>query len=177
MGRLRFCILLLAVVVCGSCRTYNRSVVRSVEVADIEWAEGVGQGVPERVLLAVDIDNEGSAAVMRKGRVRISYKGRRVMLFTLDERVRIPRHYDGIIEVPLRVNMAHNSQALAFRGALLRHDAAEMSVDWEVAGRAGVVGARIVQPVEPLAEVLSEPMLSTLWRITDACIGGAAAEE
>lgn len=167
MRRLAVVILFFVALVSVSCGQPRGSVVRGVEVASVEWGEGHEGGVPERVVLAVDIENRGTAAILRKGRVRIGYAGRRVLMFTLDERVKIPRKATSRVLVPLRVNMARNSQALAFSGALLRHDAAKMEIDWEVVGRAGVVGARIVQPTEPLVEVLTEPMLATLWQITD----------
>lgn len=151
----------------GACTAPQSSVVRGVEVASIEWVEGQQGGVPERVILAVDIENRGAAAFLRKGRIRIGYAGRRVLMFSLDERIKIPRKSVSRVLIPLDVNMAHNSQAMAFRSALLRHDASQMDIDWEVTGRVGVIGARIVQPTEPLSEVMSEPMLSTLWQITD----------
>lgn len=141
--------------------------MRSVDVASVEWVDGVEGGTPQRVLLAVDVHNGGAAAVMRQGRLRVSYSGRTVLMFTLDGRVKIPRRHDGVIVVPLRVNVARNSQMVAFNSALERHDATNMEVDWEVFVRVGVVGSRIVQPREPLAEVLQGDKLESVWQMTD----------
>lgn len=167
MRRVALVVISLVALLLGACTAPQGSVVRGVEVASVEWVDGQQGGVPERVMLAVDIENRGAAAFVRKGRIRIGYAGRRVLMFSLNERIKIPRKSVSRVIVPLEVNMAHNSQAMAFRGALLRHDASQMEIDWEVTGRVGVIGARIVQPTEPLSEVMSEPMLSTLWQITD----------
>lgn len=153
----------------SSCAEPRGSVVRGVEVTAVEWDEGEGEdgSLPERIVLAVDIENRSATAVLHTGRIRIGYSGRRVLIFTLDGRVKIPRKRISRVMIPLRVNMVHNSQALAFREALLRHDASAMEIDWEVTGRAGVVKAHIEQPAKPLTMVLSEPMLTTLWQIMD----------
>ena len=60
----------------------------------MEWpAEDVEQsGLPESMVLAIDVENKGAAVVLRSGRARVSYKGRRVVMFTLEDKVRIAGH-------------------------------------------------------------------------------------
>lgn len=156
-------VLLATALLCSSCGERNQSHIRSMRITATEWAEGGEDDIPRRVQVAIDVQNNGAAATIQEGRMRVSYSGRTVLMLTLDERVKIPRRHDGEVMVWLRVNVARNSQSVAFTSALKRHDTQDMEVDWEFWGRKGAVKAHIVQPRKPLAEVLPSDMLAELW--------------
>ena len=138
-----------------------------MRITATEWAEGGEDDIPRRVQVAIDVQNNGTAATIQEGRMRVSYSGRTVLMLTLDERVKIPRRHDGEVMVWLRVNVARNSQTLALRNALFQHQSEGITIDWEFSLRAGVVRSRVVQAEEPLQEILSEEMLVALWSIVE----------
>ena len=164
------CVALGAMLLVG-CGTYNsnRGEIRSVGLSCVEWeAQAQRDGVmPKHITLAVDLVNKGAAVVLREGRLRVSYNGSRVLLLSLEERVKLPRHFEGVVELPLRVAVARNSQTLALRNALFQHQSEGITIDWEFSLRAGVVRSRVVQAEEPLQEILSEEKIAALWSIVE----------
>ena len=141
--------------------------MRSVQITAAEWAEEGEEGIPRRVQVAIDVQNNGAATIIREGRLRVSYSGRTVLMLTLDEQVKIPRRYDGEVLAWLRVNVARNSQSVAFSSALKRHDTQNMEVDWEFSARTGAVKFHITQPRRSFAEVLPSDVLAELWSIVE----------
>ena len=164
-------VLLAITLLSSSCGERNQSHIRSMRITATEWAEGGEDDIPRRVQVAIDVQNNGAAATIQEGRMRVRYSGRTVLMLTLDERVKIPRRHDGEVMVWLRVNVARNSQSVALRSALMRHDAKGVSVDWKISGRKGAISSHIVQPEKPLSEIASEDKLEALWCVTDAILG------
>ena len=164
-------VLLATALLCSSCGERNQSHIRSMRITATEWAEGGEDDIPRRVQVAIDVQNNGAAATIQEGRMRVSYSGRTVLMLTLDERVKIPRRHDGEVMVWLRVNVARNSQTLALRNALFQHQSEGITIDWEFSLRAGVMRSRVVQAEEPLQEILSEEMLVALWSIVEEMKG------
>lgn len=163
-------LLFTAILLLGTgCKRQGGITLHTAEIAKVEWpAEDVEQsGLPESVILAIDVENKGAAVVLRSGRVRVSYKGRRVVMFTLEERVRIAGHRRSEVSLPLKINVARNSQTAALWQALQRHDAEGISVDWEAVARAGVVQANVERSPMPLAELMQGEALERFWGLAD----------
>ena len=165
-----FATMLLLLIV--GCKRQGGVTLHSAEVAKMEWsAEDVEQsGLPESVVLALDVENKGAAVVLRSGRVRVSYRGRRVAMFTLEEKVRIAGHKRSEVNLPLKINVARNSQTAALWQALQRHDAEGISVDWDAVVRAGVVRANVERSPMPLAELMQGEALDKVWSLADQMI-------
>lgn len=165
----------------SACRQQRGAQVHSIAIAQVEYSDEDSAteqiATPERIVLALDVENRGAKAVLREGRLRVSYRGRRVVMFSLDEKVRIDRHSRGEVLVPLKVSVARNSQSVALWQALQRHDAEHITLDWEVAARQGIVSARIVQAAEPLGEIARGERLEGFWQLIDAMVGVPAQIE
>ena len=155
--------LLCGVVMCAaqSCGAPSAPKVESVNVASVEQAEGS----PSRVVVAVGLDNKGYGVKLRDGRIRISYKDRNVVILSLEEGVKIAPRRRQEVELPLRVSVAHNSSAVAFREAIRRGDVSDVKVSWQAKARvAGIKNSEIELPPTPIAELLSAEQIEQLCR-------------
>ena len=158
--------LLCAVVMCvaSSCGAPSAVEVESVEVASAEQIDGV----PSRVVVAVGLDNKGYGAKLRDGRIRISYKDRNVVILSLEEGVKIAPRSHSEVKLPLRVSVAHNSSAVAFREAIRRGDVSDVKLSWQVRARiAGIKSQQIESQPTPVAELLSAEQIEQLCRAID----------
>lgn len=120
---------------------------------------------PSRVELAADVDNAGGRVKLLRGRLRVSYDGRRVVVLTLERKVVIRGRESGQVVLPLRVSVARSSQSLALREALREGELERIGVDWQVAVRRGVAYAELEQPMRPLGEVLDAAQRERLIEI------------
>lgn len=123
--------------------------------------------LPDQITLQADVENPGAKLTLKQGRVRIGYRGRRVVVLSLNEQVKVPARGEYSIEVPLRVSVARNSQSLPLREALRQHDLTDVEIDWEFKLRRGIVGKRIVQPSCKVSELLSIEEQQRLWQLLD----------
>lgn len=160
----------------SGCRPQAGITLHSAAVVHVAREEGVltdseQVALPESVVLALDVENGGAGILLREGRLRVSYRGRRVAMFSLTEKVRIKRRSREVISLPLKVNVARNSQSVALLQALYRHDAEHIALDWELTARAGVVGVQISRPPMPLSEVVQGEKLEYLWLEFDKMFG------
>lgn len=163
----------VALLLLVGCKPQVGSTLHSVEVADLVWDSHTDSSewmLPEQIILALDIENNGAVALLRSGRMRVSYRGRRVAMFTLSEKVRIARHSREQVLLPLKISVMRNSQSAALMEALRQHDVEHITIDWEVAGRSGIFSSRIVQPAESLNEIVQGEKLEYFWSIIDAMI-------
>lgn len=170
---LRRCLVVVALLLLVGCRPHVGSTLHSVEDANLVWdshIEPSEQALPEQVVLALDIENNGAVTMLRSGRMRVSYRGRRVAMFTLAEKVRIARHSREQVLLPLKISVMRNSQSAALLEALRQHDAEHITIDWEIAGRLGIFSSRIVQPAESLNEIVQGETLEYFWHIMDDMI-------
>lgn len=155
--------LLCGVVMCvaQSCGAPSAVEVESVDVVSAEQIDGV----PSRVVVAVGLDNKGYGVKLRDGRIRISYKDRNVVILSLEEGVKIVPRRRQEVELLLRVSVAHNSSAVAFREAISRGEVSEVKVSWQAKARvAGVKRSQIELPPTPIAELLSAEQIEQLCR-------------
>ena len=165
MRLLRCLLLLLLWSVALSCSSEGLPTIE--RVASIEQVDAPSE-LPKRVVLTLDIDNPSYAAKLLKGRVRISYEGRNVVILSLDEKVKVAARSRQQVDVPLHVGFARNSSAVAFKEALRNHDLTNVKLDWQLDVRvAGIKRSQIVQAAEPMAEILSEEQLQKLWQMLE----------
>lgn len=141
----------------------GRPAIGDVALVDADYP--VAGEWPSRVELAADVDNAGGRVKLLRGRLRVSYDGRRVVVLTLERKVVIRGRESGRVVLPLRVSVARSSQSLALREALREGELERIGVDWQVAVRRGVAYAELEQPMRPLGEVLDAAQREQLIEI------------
>lgn len=140
-------------------------------VTDVRLAGAALSGggeIPSCVTLLVTVDNPSQGVKISGGRLRISYRGRRVAMLTLAEAVKIPPRRTSEVAIPLRVNVVHNSAALSLRAAVRRRDADGIGIELEASARSGLFrGEAAGQGAVPLAKAVPPRMLEEVWRALD----------
>lgn len=157
-------VIAFAALLLASC---SSAALPTIESVGVVASEGVSDGWPSHIKLAVEVNNPSSRIKLLSGRVRLSYGGRRVAMFTLEDRVVVPARCGSIVEVPLHLAVQRNTQTLAFREALREHRAESISIDWQVALRSHMTYISREQTTRPIAEVLSAEQLEALWQMMD----------
>ncbi|MBR2332374.1 MAG: LEA type 2 family protein [Alistipes sp.] len=154
---------LLWIVVCCAGLACTPQSLPKIEGVSAVSAEGESSEIPSQIELTLEIDNPTYAAKLCEGQMRINYKGRNVVILTLEEKVRVAARKRQSVELPFRVSVARNSQAAAFRDALRRGDVSEVRLDWRVKVRvAGIKRYEIVQPSEPVEDIFTQQQLEEL---------------
>lgn len=147
----RALLLLLAAVALTGC-SHRAPRLYGVEVAEAHYP--VAGEWPSQIVVAADVENEGSRIKVLSGRVRLSYDDRRVVVLTLEQKVVLPPRSSSRVLLPLRVSVARSTQSLALREALRKGATDRIAIDWQVALRRGVAYAEIENPTIALDEVL-----------------------
>ena len=104
---------------------------------------------------------------MRDCRLRVSYRGRRVLMIWAEQKVSLPAHSRSRVVVPLRLAIARNSQSMSLQDALSRKDLSEVTLDWEAKVSRGIVGRRISQSGLAASEVLTAAQQEELWKMLE----------
>ncbi len=160
MRRLLFALLLLALTGCGTPEV-PQVVALEVEPAKME----AGDDYPSSVVVKVTLENPSAAVKILRGRVRISYAGRRVAMLTLDEKVKIPARTSAVVELPLRLNIQRTAQTMQMQAALRQQRLEDIEVDYQVALRSRMVYVEQEQeamPIEKLAGARVEQLREML---------------
>ena len=123
--------------------------------------------LPSRLTLAVGVDNQGAKVRMSDCRLRVSYRGRRVLMIWTEQKVSLPARSRSRIVVPLRLAVARNSQSMSLQDALSRKDLSEVTLDWEAKVSRGIVGRRISQSGLAASEVLTAVQQEELWKMLE----------
>lgn len=123
--------------------------------------------LPSRLTLAVGVDNQGAKVRLSDCRLRVSYRGRRVLMIWTEQKVSLPAHSRSRIVVPLRLAIARNSQSLPLQQALSRKDLSEVTLDWEFKVSRGIAGKRIEQSGVAASEMLSVQQQEQLWKMLE----------
>ena len=123
--------------------------------------------LPSRLTLAVGVDNQGAKVRLSDCRLRVSYRGRRVLMIWTEQKFTIPAKSRSRIVVPLRLAIARNSQSLPLQQALSRKDLSEVTLDWEAKVSRGIAGKRIEQSGVAASEVLSAAQQEQLWKMLE----------
>ena len=127
--------------------------VRLAEIGDPAGAPAVDGGLPSRVTLLATVENPSRGIKISSGRLRISYRGRRVVMLTLAEAVKIPPRGVSEVAIPLRVR---------------RRDASGIGIETEVSARAGLIrGEAAERGVVPLEKAVPTRLLDIMWRTLD----------
>ena len=161
---MRHLLIAFAALLLASCSSAALPTVESVGVVS---CEGVNEGWPSHITLAVEVSNPSARIKLLSGRVRLSYGGRRVAMFTLEDRVVLPARCRSIVEVPLHLAVQRNTQTLAFREALREHRSEPISIDWQVALRSRMAYISREQQPRPIAELLAPEQMEALWQMMD----------
>ena len=123
--------------------------------------------LPSHLTLLAEVDNQGSKVCMSDCRLRVSYRGRRVLMIWTEQKFSIPARSRSRIVVPLRLAIARNSQSLPLQQALSRKDLSEVTLDWEAKVSRGIVGKRVSQSGLAASEVLSAAQQEQLWKMLE----------
>jgi hypothetical protein len=123
--------------------------------------------LPSRLTLAVGVDNQGAKVRLSDCRLRVSYRGRRVLMIWTEQKVSLPANSRSRVVVPLRLAIARNSQSLPLQQALSRKDLSEVTLDWEFKVSRGIVGKRVSQSGLAASEVLSAAQQEELWKMLE----------
>ena len=109
-----------------------------IEAMEVECQLQGAEEFPSQLFLLLKVNNPSPSFKLVQGRVRVSYKGRRVAMLTLQDKVRV-RRGDTEVTLPLRLNLQHSSQTMQLRAALRQGITNDVELEWEVAVRRGLV--------------------------------------
>lgn len=138
------------------------------KIAHVELSEdNVAGQRPERVIVEATIDNPSAAIKLLDGRMRVSFRGSRVAMLTLEEKVKIPARRQSRVTLMLKANFMHNSQTMALQRALESHNAKGIAIDFQARVRSHVLRGEINQDATALDDLLSQQQLDELWQAMD----------
>lgn len=112
--------------------------------------------IPREVELRVSRSEGARPFSILEGRVRVSYRGRRVAILNLAHKVKVAARELEDIRVPFRLSMTRNSQSLALLDALRRGEWEHIAVDWEFKVGSGLWRGEVSQPSVPLSLIYRE---------------------
>lgn len=167
MRRWLLALVALAFVGCGEPRPVGIEGFEVLTATGATTADGEEWQLPSRLTLAVEVDNQGAKVRMRNCRLRVSYRGRRVLMIWAEQKVSLPANSRSLVVVPLRLAVARNSQSLPLQQALSRKDLSEVTLDWECKVSRGIAGKRIEQSGVAASEVLSVQQQEQLWKMLE----------
>ena len=167
MRRWLLALVALAFVGCGEPRPVGIEGFEVLTASGATTADGDEWQLPSRLTLAVGVDNQGAKVRLSDCRLRVSYRGRRVLMIWTEQKVSLPAHSRSRVVVPLRLAIARNSQSLPLQQALSRKDLSEVTLDWEAKVSRGIAGKRIEQSGVAASEVLSAAQQEQLWRMLE----------
>lgn len=167
MRRWLLALVALAFVGCGEPKPISIEGFEVLTASGQTATDGDEWQLPSRLTLAVGIDNQGAKVRMSDCRLRVSYRGRRVLMIWTEQKVSLPAHSRSRVVVPLRLAIARNSQSLPLQQALSRRDLSEVTLDWEFKASRGIAGKRIEQSGVAASEVLSAAQQEQLWKMLE----------
>ena len=167
MRRWLLALVALAFVGCGEPRPVGIEGFEVLTASGATTADGDEWQLPSRLTLAVGVDNPGAKVRLSDCRLRVSYRGRRVLMIWTEQKVSLPAHSRSRVVVPLRLAIARNSQSLPLQQALSRKDLSEVTLDWEFKVSRGIAGKRIEQSGVAASEVLSAAQQEQLWKMLE----------
>ena len=167
MRRWLLALVALAFVGCGEPKPISIEGFEVLTASGATTADGDEWQLPSRLTLAVEVDNQGAKVRLSDCRLRVSYRGRRVLMIWTEQKVTIPAKSRSRVVVPLRLAIARNSQSLPLQQALSRKDLSEVTLDWECKASRGIAGKRIEQSGVAASEVLSAAQQEQLWKMLE----------
>jgi hypothetical protein len=167
MRRWLLALVALAFVGCGEPKPISIDGFEVLTASGQTATDGDEWQLPSRLTLAVGVDNQGAKVRLSDCRLRVSYRGRRVLMIWTEQKVSLPAHSRSRVVVPLRLAIARNSQSLPLQQALSRKDLSEVTLDWEAKVSRGLAGKRIEQSGVAASEVLSATQQEQLWKMLE----------
>ena len=167
MRRWLLALVALAFVGCGEPKPITIEGFEVLTASGQTATDGDEWQLPSRLTLAVGVDNQGAKVRLSDCRLRVSYRGRRVLMIWTEQKVSLPAHSRSRVVVPLRLAIARNSQSLLLQQALSRRDLSEVTLDWEAKVSRGLAGKRVSQSGLAASEVLSATQQEQLWKMLE----------
>ncbi len=155
--RIVIAIALLLLTACGG--DGRRIGVEGVELQLLEGGE-----YPSAAELRVEVDNHGGAFTLRECRLRFGIEGRRQVVVSLEQSVRVGRGRQSVV-LPLKVSVVRNSLTLKLKEMLSQGDVSQVEVDGELRVRRGWVSRRERIAATRLTELLSAAEVEHLCNI------------
>ena len=165
MRRWLLALVTLAFVACGEPKSVSIDGFEVLTVSGQTATDETEWQLPSRLTLSAEVDNLGAKVNITEGRLRVSYRGRRVLMIWAEQKFAIPTRSRSRIVVPLRLAVARNSQSLPLQQALSRRDLSEVTLDWEFKVRRGIAAGRIERSGVAASEVLSAEQQEQLWQM------------
>jgi hypothetical protein len=154
-------LLAIAFLLLTACSTSSKIEVKGVEIAGVKGAE-----YPSEAVLCVGVDNRAGAFTIRQCRLRFGIEGRRQVVVSLTERVKVGRGAQSV-NLPIKINVVHNSLTMRLREMLSRGEVSAIEVDGEYQVRRGWLSRRGQIPPTPITELLSKEELEQLWNMIE----------
>lgn len=154
-------LLAIAFLLLTACSAPSKIEVKGAEVVSIE-----GEEYPSEAVLCVGVDNRAGAFTIKQCRLRFGIEGRKQVVVSLAERVKVGRGVQSIT-LPIKINVVHNSLTMRLREMLRQRDISQIEVDGEYQVRRGWLSRRGQIPPTPLTELLSKEELEQLWNIIE----------
>lgn len=160
---MRLLLLLLALML-GSCAHHDdRLSLGRVEIAAVEQS---GDDVPAQITLRAEVQNRGAKFSVRAARLRVGIGSRRSVAFSLVEPVKVVRG-SSVVEVPIKITVAHNSRSMALRQALRQRKWSLIEFDGEFKLRRGLATRTESLNSEEFREMLSAELWERVWNFID----------
>ncbi|MBR5334316.1 MAG: hypothetical protein IKV33_06210 [Alistipes sp.] len=151
----------------GSCAAHDEGLgVGEIDIVGLESVEVAGDNLPDQITLRLEVSNDDKRFSIRSARLRVGIGARRSVAFTLAEPV-VVRRGESVVELPIRITVAHNSRSVALRNALKQHKLSLIEFDGELKVRRGIASRTMSFSSRELREMLTESVLEKLWSIVD----------
>ena len=160
-------IVVLAFVGCGVRRPVTLEAMDVITASGFTAESANEWQLPSHLTLSAEVDNEGAKVVVSEARLRVSYRGRRVLMLWTEQPFTIGARCRSRVMVPLRLALQRNSQSLPLYEALRRRNLSEVTLDVEFKVRRGVATTRIERSQVPATEMLTPAQQEQLWQILE----------
>ena len=165
MRRWLLCIVVLSFVGCGARRPVTLLSMDVLTASGFTAESSSEWQLPSHLTLSAEVENEGAKVVVSEARLRVSYRGRRVLMLWAEQPFTVGARCRSRVMVPLRLALQRNSQSLPLQEALRRRDLSEVTLDVEFKVRRGVATTRIERSQVPATEMLTPAQQEQLWQI------------
>lgn len=165
----RLLIIALSLLVCSCAGSADHTSVADVDIVGVERVEIAGDE-PAQITLRIAVSNDERRFSVREARLRVGIGIRRSVALTLAEPVIVKRG-ESVVEVPIKITIAHNSRTVALRKALRKalrdRELSLLEFDGEVRLRRGIGSRRMTFSSSELKQALTDRLLDELWQIID----------
>lgn len=161
----RLLIIALSLLVCSCAGSADHTSIADVDIVGVERVEIAGDE-PAQITLRIAVSNDERRFSVREARLRVGIGIRRSVALTLAEPVIVKRG-ESVVEVPIKITIAHNSRTVVLRKALRDRELSLLEFDGEVRLRRGIGSRRMTFSSSELKQALTDRLLDELWQIID----------